>query len=172
MTREEKQQELQSLTSQLSGVTSFYLTDSSTLNVAKVNQLRRLCHQKGVSFKVVKNTLLKKALEANETDFESLYGTLSGPTSLMIASEPSTVAKVIKEFRENSEKPLLKAAYIDGSFYVGDDKVNELATLKSKDELLGDVILLLQSPAKNVISALSSGGSTIAGLVKTLSERN
>lgn len=172
MTREEKQLELQSLTDQLTGLTSFYITDSSTLNVEKVNKLRRLCHQKGVSFKVVKNTLLKKALEANENDFEGIYGALAGPTSLMFATEPSTVAKMLKEFREDNDRPLLKAAFIDGSFYTGDDKIAELATLKSKDELIGDVIMLIQSPAKNVISALSSGGSTIAGLVKTLSERN
>lgn len=171
MTREEKNIELQSLTESIAGLSSFYLTDSSTLNVAKINKFRRLCHQKGVQFKVVKNTLLKKALQASDQDFEGLYELLSGPTSLMYAEEMSLSAKVLKEFRESNDRPLLKGAYIDGSFYIGDDKIKELASLKSKDELLGEVIGLLQSPVTNVISALSSGGNTIAGILQTLSEK-
>ena len=171
MTREEKNQELQSLTEKISELTSFYLTDSSTLSVAKLNQFRGLCYEKYVQFKVVKNTLLKKALEASETDFESMYELLSGPTALMYSAEAKNSAVVLKQFRENNEKPALKGAFIDGSFYIGDDKIKELASLKSKEELIGDVIMLLQSPAKNVISALSSGGSTIAGVLQTLSEK-
>jgi large subunit ribosomal protein L10 len=171
MTREEKNQELQSLTEKISELTSFYLTDSSTLSVAKMNQFRGLCYEKDVQFKVVKNTLLKKALEASETDFESMYELLSGPTALMYSAEAKNSAVVLKQFRENNEKPVLKGAFIDGSFYIGDDKIKELASLKSKEELIGDVIMLLQSPAKNVISALSSGGSTIAGVLQTLSEK-
>lgn len=171
MTREEKNQELQSLTEKISELTSFYLTDSSTLNVAKMNQFRGLCYEKDVQFKVVKNTLLKKALEASETDFESMYELLSGPTALMYSAEAKNSALVLKQFREDNEKPVLKGAFIDGSFYIGDDKIKELASLKSKEELIGDVIMLLQSPAKNVISALSSGGSTIAGVLQTLSEK-
>lgn len=171
MTREEKNQELQSLTEKISELTSFYLTDSSTLSVAKMNQFRGLCYEKDVQFKVVKNTLLKKALEASETDFESMYELLSGPTALMYSAEAKNSAVVLKQFREDNEKPVLKGAFIDGSFYIGDDKIKELASLKSKEELIGDVIMLLQSPAKNVISALSSGGSTIAGVLQTLSEK-
>lgn len=171
MTREEKNQELQSLTEKISELTSFYLADSSTLNVAKMNQFRGLCYEKDVQFKVVKNTLLKKALEASETDFESMYELLSGPTALMYSAEAKNSALVLKQFREDNEKPVLKGAFIDGSFYIGDDKIKELASLKSKEELIGDVIMLLQSPAKNVISALSSGGSTIAGVLQTLSEK-
>lgn len=171
MTREEKNQELQSLTGKISELTSFYLADSSTLSVAKMNQFRGLCYEKDVQFKVVKNTLLKKALEASETDFESMYELLSGPTALMYSAEAKNSALVLKQFREDNEKPVLKGAFIDGSFYIGDDKIKELASLKSKEELIGDVIMLLQSPAKNVISALSSGGSTIAGVLQTLSEK-
>ena len=171
MTREEKNQELQSLTEKISELTSFYLADSSTLSVAKMNQFRGLCYEKDVQFKVVKNTLLKKALEANETDFESMYELLSGPTALMYSAEAKNSAVVLKQFREDNEKPVLKGAFIDGSFYIGDDKIKELASLKSKEELIGDVIMLLQSPAKNVISALSSGGSTIASVLQTLSEK-
>ena len=171
MTREEKNQELQSLTEKISELTSFYLADSSTLSVAKMNQFRGLCYEKDVQFKVVKNTLLKKALEASETDFESMYELLSGPTALMYSAEAKNSALVLKQFREDNEKPVLKGAFIDGSFYIGDDKIKELASLKSKEELIGDVIMLLQSPAKNGISALSSGGSTIAGVLQTLSEK-
>jgi large subunit ribosomal protein L10 len=120
---------------------------------------------------VVKNTLLKKALEASETDFESIYELLSGPTALMYSAEAKNSAVVLKEFREDNEKPVLKGAYIDGSFYIGDDQINELASLKSKEELIGEVITLLQSPATNLISALSSGSSTIAGVLQTLSEK-
>lgn len=171
MTREEKNIELQRLTEQIAGLNSFYLTDSSTLSVAKINKFRELCYEKGVSMKVVKNTLLRKAFEANEQDFESLYDIVKGPTALMFSEEANASAKVLKEFREDNERPILKAAYIDGSFYVGDDKLNELASLKSKEELIGEVITLLQSPATNVISALSSGGSKIASILQNLSEK-
>ena len=171
MTREEKNIELQRLTEQISGLNSFYLTDSSTLSVAKINKFRGLCYEKGVSLRVVKNTLLRKALEANEQDFESLYEIEKGPTALMYSEEASASAKVLKEFREENDRPILKAAYIDGSFYIGDDKIKELASLKSKEELIGDVLTLLQSPATNVISALSSGGSKIASILQTLSEK-
>ncbi len=171
MTREEKNIELQRLTEQISGLNSFYLTDSSTLSVAKINKFRGLCYEKGVSLRVVKNTLLRKALEANEQDFESLYEIVKGPTALMYSEEASASAKVLKEFREENDRPILKAAYIDGSFYIGDDKIKELASLKSKEELIGDVLTLLQSPATNVISALSSGGSKIASILQTLSEK-
>jgi large subunit ribosomal protein L10 len=172
MTREEKQQVLEELAAQIAGINSFYITDASTLDVATINKFRRLCFEKGVTFKVVKNTLLKKALESCEGNYEGLYDVLAGPTSLMFAESASMPAKVLKEFREGAEKPILKAAYIDSDIYLGDDKIKELATLKSKEDLLADVILLLQSPAMNVISGLKSGGSNLSGILKTLSERN
>lgn len=171
MTKEEKNLELQSLTECIAGLNNFYLTDSSTLNVAKINKFRRLCYSKGVQFKVVKNTLLRKALEASGKDYDGIFPELTGPTSLMYAEDMSISAKVLKEFRESNDRPLLKGAYIDGSIYIGDDKIKELASLKSREELIGEVIGLLQSPITNVISALSSGGNTIAGIVKTLSEK-
>jgi large subunit ribosomal protein L10 len=171
MTREEKNIELQRLTAQISGLTSFYLTDASTLSVAKINSFRGKCYEKDVQFKVVKNTLLKKALEASEQDFEGMYDLLSGPTALMYSAEAKVSAVVLKEFREKNDRPILKGAFIDGSFYIGDDKIKELASLKSKEELIGEVISLLQSPAKNVISALSSGGARLAGILQTLSEK-
>jgi large subunit ribosomal protein L10 len=171
MTREEKNIELQRLTVTMSELTSFYLADASTLSVAKINAFRGKCYEKDVQFKVVKNTLLKKALEASEQDFEGMYELLSGPTALMYSAEAKTSAVVLKEFRETSERPILKGAFIHGSFYIGDDKIKELASLKSKEELIGEVISLLQSPATNVISALSSGGATIAGILQTLSEK-
>ena len=171
MTREEKNIELQRLTAQVSELTNFYLTDASTLSVAKINAFRGKCYEKDVQFKVVKNTLLKKALEASEQDFESIYSLLSGPTALMFSAEAKSSAVVLKEFREKNDRPILKGAFIDGSFYIGDDKIKELASLKSKEELLGEVITLLQSPAQTVISALSSGGSRIAGILQTLSEK-
>lgn len=172
MTREQKQEALRELTEQISGVNSFYITDASSLDVATINKFRRLCFEKGVTFKVVKNTLLKKALEANEGNYEGLYEVLHGPTSLMYAEAANLPAKVLKEFREGADKPLLKAAYIDSDVYLGDDKIKELVSLKSKEDLIADVIALLQSPAKNVISALQSGGSNLSGILKTLSEKN
>jgi large subunit ribosomal protein L10 len=172
MTREEKQQVLSELTAQIAGINSFYITDASTLNVASINKFRRLCFERGVTFKVVKNTLLKKALESCEGNYEGLYEVLSGPTSIMFAEGASLPAKVLKEFRESSDKPVLKAAFIDSDVYLGDDKLKELASLKSKEDLLADVIFMLQSPAMNVISGLQSGGSNLSGILKTLSERN
>ena len=123
--------------------------------------------------KVVKNTLIQKALEAVGTDgqYEELYGALKGPTALMFTQTANVPAKIIEEFRKTNDKPLVKAAYIDSGIFLGDESLKGLAALKSKEELIGDVIALLQSPAKNVISALKSGGSNIAGLIKALEER-
>lgn len=173
MTRSEKVAVVEELKEKFDNSTSFYVTDSSTLTVAEVNNLRGLCFEKGVEMRVVKNTLVKKALEAlpEDKNYAELYDTLKGPTALMFSETANLPAKLIEEFRKTHEKPVLKAAYIDASVYVGDDQVKSLAALKSKEELVGDVIGLLQSPAKNVISALKSGGSTIAGILKTLEER-
>lgn len=171
MTRNEKQQVVQGLTDKIGNAANFYLADSSTLTVEAINNFRRLCFEKGVEFKVVKNTLLKKALENCEGDYAELYDVLKGPTSIMFSETANVPAKVLKEFRENADKPTLKAAYIDTSIFIGDDKIAELSKLKSKEELIGDVIMLLQSPAKNVISSLQSGGSKLAGILQTLSEK-
>lgn len=150
----------------------FYIADSSTLTVEKINELRRICFEKEVEVQVVKNTLIRKALEqANGEGYEELYAVLKGPSTLIFSETSNLPAKIIKDFRKKDEKPVLKAAYIDSSVYVGDDQLTVLSELKSKDELLGEIIGLLQSPAKNVISALQSGGQTIVGILKTLSEK-
>ncbi|CAM3455307.1 50S ribosomal protein L10 [Aequorivita lipolytica] len=171
MTREEKSQVIETLTAQLSDNANIYLADISGLNAGTTTNLRRACFKAGIQLAVVKNTLLKKAMESSDKDFGELTGILKGNTSLMFSETGNAPAKVIKEFRKKSDKPLLKGAYIQESIYVGDDQLDNLVDLKSKDELVGEIIGLLQSPAKNVISALKSGGNTIAGLVKTLSER-
>ncbi len=171
MTREEKSQVIETLTAQLSDNANIYLADISGLDAGSTTNLRRACFKAGVQLAVVKNTLLKKAMESSDKDFGELTGILKGNTSLMFSETGNAPARVIKEFRKKSDKPLLKGAYIQESIYVGDNQLDSLVELKSKDELVGEIIGLLQSPAKNVISALKSGGSTIAGLVKTLSER-
>ena len=171
MTREEKSQVIETLTAQLSDNANIYLADISGLNAGNTTNLRRACFKAGVQLEVVKNTLLKKAMESSDKDFGELTEILKGNTSLMFSETGNAPAKVIKEFRKKSDKPLLKGAYIQESIYVGDNQLDNLVDLKSKDELVGEIIGLLQSPAKNVISALKSGGNTIAGLVKTLSER-
>lgn len=152
----------------------FYITDSSALTVEAINKFRRICFEKGIEVKVVKNTLAKKALEASspeEKNYVALYDALHGPTTLLFCETANLPGKVLKEFRIKNQKPVLKAAYIDSSIYFGDDQIEALANLKSKEDLVGEIISILQSPAKNVISALKSGGNTLAGLMKTLEER-
>ncbi len=171
MTREEKSKVIENLTAQLTDSPIIYLADISGLNALQTSNLRRACFKAGVNLAVVKNTLLEKAMENSDKEFGALPETLKGNTSLMTSETGNAPAKVIKEFRKKSEKPLLKGAYIEEAVYVGDDQLENLVNIKSKEEVIGDIIGLLQSPAKNVISALKSGGSTIAGLVKTLQER-
>ncbi len=171
MKKTDKNQIIESLTEKLKASEFFYLTDTSELNVETINRLRRLCFRRSVSLQVVKNTLLKKAMEQSEKDLSPLYEVLKGATSIMFAETGNVPARLIKEFRKASSRPVLKAAYIQEGFYIGDDQLDALSNIKSKEELLGDLIGLLQSPAKNVISALQSGGNTIAGVVKTLSEK-
>tara|TARA_B110000503_G_scaffold61727_1_gene97874 strand:- start:12827 stop:13348 length:522 start_codon:yes stop_codon:yes gene_type:complete len=171
MTREEKSKVIENLTTQLSENPIIYLADISSLNANSTTNLRRACFKAGVKLEVVKNTLLAKAMESSDKDFGDLSQTLVGNTSVMFSETGNAPAKVIKEFRKKSDRPVLKGAYIEESVYVGDDQLENLVNIKSKEELLGEIIGLLQSPAKNVISALKSGGSTIAGIVKTLSER-
>ncbi len=171
MTREEKSKVIENLTTQLSENPIIYLADISSLNANSTTNLRRACFKAGVKLEVVKNTLLAKAMESSDKDFGDLSQTLVGNTSIMFSETGNAPAKVIKEFKKKSDRPVLKGAYIEESVYVGDDQLENLVNIKSKEELLGEIIGLLQSPAKNVISALKSGGSTIAGIVKTLSER-
>ncbi|MFD1553864.1 50S ribosomal protein L10 [Putridiphycobacter roseus] len=172
MTKDEKSKYIEDLSAKLSDSGIFYLADTAELTVEKVNDLRRKCFNNNIELKVVKNTLLQKALERIEDkDFSELYGVLAGPTSIMFAEVGNAPAKMIKDFRKKNDKPILKAAYIDESIYVGDDNLDLLASIKSKEELIGDIVGLLQSPAKNVISGLKSGGSKLAGILKTLEAR-
>jgi len=171
MTREEKSQVIQDLTAQLADNTNIYLADISGLNAGTTSDLRRACFKANVSLAVVKNTLLEKAMEASNKEFGELPSVLKGNTSVMYSETGNAPAKVIKAFRKKSEKPLLKGAFIEEAIYIGDDQLDALVEIKSKDELIGEIVTLLQSPAKNVISALKSGGGTLAGIIKTLSEK-
>ncbi|MBX7141156.1 MAG: 50S ribosomal protein L10 [Chitinophagales bacterium] len=171
MDKAAKQDTITRLTEKFNQASNFYLADTSNLTVEDVNRLRRLCHKQGIEMRVAKNTLIRKALEATGKEYDGIIEALHGPTSIMFSESGSVPAKVIKEFRKSNEKPKLKAAYIDSAIYIGDQSVEELARLKSKQELIGDIIGLLQSPAKNIISALQSGGSKLAGVLKTLEER-
>ena len=171
MNKEEKNQLIEVLDGMLNENKNFYLADISGLTAEENSSLRRLCYKREVSLQVVKNTLLKKAFENNTTDFSELYDVLVGNTSIMQAETANGPAKVIKEFRTKNEKPILKAAYLEESLYIGDENLATLADLKSKDELIGDIITLLQSPAKNVISSLQSGGNKLSGIVKALQEK-
>ena len=171
MTREEKSQVIKELTAQLSENENIYLTDISGLNAGQTSALRRACFKANVRLSVVKNTLLEKAMEASDKDFGELPTTLKGNTSVMYSETGNAPAKVIKAFRKKSDKPLLKGAFIEEAIYIGDEQLDMLVDIKSKEELIGDVISLLQSPAKNVISALQSGGGKLSGILKTLSQK-
>jgi len=173
MTRSDKSIVIDQLKEKFDGNPYFYFADSSALSVEQINKLRGLCFEKGIEVQVVKNTLAKKALESHDDEkgFAPLYDALAGPTTVFFADTANAPAKIIKEFRKSFDKPILKAAYIDTDVFIGDDQLDVLASLKSKDELLGEIITLLQSPAKNVISALKSSGGTLAGILKTLEER-
>jgi len=172
MTREEKTALIDELSEKLANSNIFYLTDTSELNAEATAKLRRECFKKNVQLTVVKNKLLEKAFDKVEgRDYSELKSVLAGPTAIMYSEVGNVPAKLIEEFRKKNKKPLLKAAYVEEAIYIGDDQLKALTEIKSKEELLGELVALLQSPAKNVISALKSGGGTIAGLVKTLSER-
>ena len=174
MTREEKTATIEALKEKFENASNFYVTDSSTLTVEQINKFRRMCFEKGIEMKVVKNTLARKALEAapDEKKFSEILEALKGPTAILFTETANLPARVLKDFRKEHEKPVLKAAYIDTDVVFGDEQIEALSNLKSKEELLGDIILLLQSPAKNVISALQSGGSQIMGLLQALEERS
>ncbi|WP_411032312.1 50S ribosomal protein L10 [Spongiimicrobium sp. 3-5] len=171
MTREEKSNVIQDLTAQLADNSTIYLTDISGLDALTTSDLRRACFKADVKLAVVKNTLLAKAMEASEKDFGELPEVLKGNTSLMFSETGNVPAKLIKSFRKKSDKPLLKGAFIAEAIYLGDEQLDTLVNIKSKEEMIGEIIGLLQSPAKNVISGLKSGGGKLAGILKTLSEK-
>jgi large subunit ribosomal protein L10 len=171
MTREEKLNVIEDLTAQLAENSTIYLADISGLDASTTSNLRRACFKANVKLSVVKNTLLAKAMEASEKDFGELPEVLKGNTSLMFAEAGNGPAKLIKTFRKKSDRPLLKGAFVEEAVFVGDDKLDTLVSIKSKEEMIGEIIGLLQSPAKNVISGLKSGGGKLAGILKTLSEK-
>lgn len=172
MTKEQKAQYIDELAAELSTAGIFYLADTSELSVETINQLRRRCFQSNIRLKVVKNTLLSKAMQkVEDKDYGQLEEVLAGPTSIMFSEVGNLPAKIIKDFRKKNAKPILKGAFIDEAVFIGDNQLEALSTLKSKEELLGEIIGLLQSPAKNVISALKGQGGKIAGILKTLEER-
>ncbi len=172
MTREEKSQVIQDLAGKLAENPVIYLADISGLNASDTSNLRRACFKANVKLAVVKNTLLAKAMDSSDKDFGELSTVLKGNTSLMMANTGNAPAKVIKAFRKGKEKPILKGAYVEAAVFVGDDQLDTLVNIKSKEEVIGDIIGLLQSPAKNVISALlQSGGGKIHGILQTLSEK-
>ncbi|MEN8228097.1 MAG: 50S ribosomal protein L10 [Bacteroidota bacterium] len=171
MRREEKDVIIEGLAGRLNDTKHFYLTDISSLNAEETSNLRRKCFEKEISLLVVKNTLLRQAMEKSDGDFNDLYDVLKDSTSIMFCETGNVPAKLIKEFRKTMEKPILKAAFVEESIYVGDDQLEALSKIKSKDELLGDLLTLLQSPAKNLVSALASSGSNLTGVLKTLSEK-
>ena len=172
MRKEEKAQVVDSLVEVIDSYPHLYFTDISGLNAEDSSDLRRKCFEKGIRLLVVKNTLLKLAMDKVDKEFEGLYETLVGNTALMFSEVGNAPAKVIEDFRKKNEKPMLKGAFVEESIYIGDDQVKTLSTIKSKEELIGEVIMLLQSPMKNVMSSLNSGNNILSGLVKTLSERN
>jgi large subunit ribosomal protein L10 len=172
MTREEKSNMIKSIKSNLDSNSTVYLADCSGLDADSTSKLRRACFKSNIKLSVVKNTLLFRAMEEVDKDFGELKSLLKGNTTLMLSDIGNAPAKVIKNFRKKSEKPILKGAFIEEAIYLGDDMLNSLVEIKSKEELIGEIIGLLQSPAKNLVSALKSSGSKISGVLKTLSEKN
>jgi large subunit ribosomal protein L10 len=176
MTKEQKTVVIQELAAKFVDSKYFYITDCSELTVEKVNNLRRACFEKGIKLQVVKNTLIQKALEkateTNQHNYTDLYSVLKGASALMFTEIGNVPAKLIQEFRKENDKPILKAAFIESDVYVGDDQLDSLSNIKSKEELIADVVLLLESPMKGLLGALQSGGNTVTGLLKALEERN
>tara|TARA_B100000963_G_C22411811_1_gene573603 strand:+ start:165 stop:680 length:516 start_codon:yes stop_codon:yes gene_type:complete len=171
MTKEEKLKEIKNLTKDLSESSNLYLADIAGLDSKSTLELRRACFKSNIRISVVKNTLLKKAMEDSGKEFGDLKSTLLGNTSVLFSNNGNAPAKLIKDFRKNLNKPILKGAYINESIYIGDDKIDILASLKSKEELIGEIIALLSSPINNILSSLKSGSNKIAGIIKNLSEK-
>jgi len=171
MRKEEKHDVVLALKEQIESFSNLYIADTSNLTVAAVNDIRRKCFDSDIKMQVAKNTLIKKALEAASGEYAELYDVLKGSSTLLFSNSANAPAKLIKALRASGDKPLLKAAYIDSAIFIGDNQLNALVNLKSKEELIGEIIGLLQSPAKNVISGLQSGKSKLAGIVKALEQR-
>ncbi|MFN5224555.1 MAG: 50S ribosomal protein L10 [Bacteroidota bacterium] len=171
MTREEKNQIIDSLVVDLNKYGNFYIADISALTVEKTNMLRRECFKKNIKMCVAKNTLIRKALDKLEGDYSEMHSALKGTSAIMYCETGNVPAKVIKDFRKTNDKPVLKGAWIDSAVFLGDNQLEALASLKSKNELIADIIALLQSPAKNVISGLQGGGQKLSGILKTLESR-
>lgn len=171
MKRSDKLEVIEQLTKEINSYSHYYLADISDLNAEVTSDLRRLCNKREVKLVVVKNTLLRKALESSKKNSSELYDILVNNTSIMFSNSGNVPAKLIKEFSKKNKKPLLKGAFVEECAYVGADQLEALINVKSKEELIGSIIATLQSPVKNVISALQSGGQTIAGVLKTLEER-
>lgn len=171
MRKEDKGTIIEQIASVVKEYNHFYLTETTSLNAEKTSELRKACFNADIKLMVVKNTLLRKALESLDVDYSELFSSLKGSTTVMFSNTGNAPAKLIKEFNKKSDLPLLKAAYVEESFYIGADQLDTLAAIKSKNELIAEVIGLLQSPAKNVVSALQSGGSKLHGVLQTLSER-
>ena len=171
MNKEEKVKVVEELKSQLSDYKSIYLTDIAGLDALQTSNLRRECFNSDVKLSVVKNTFLERAMSESENDFGELKDLLKGNTTIMLSKIGNSPAKVIKKFRKDGDKPILKGAFVDEAIYIGDEHIEALFNLKSKEEVIGEIISILQSPAKNVISALKSSSGKIAGLVKTLTEK-
>ena len=170
MNKEEKAKVINELKSQLNDYRSIYITDIAGLNSIQTSKLRRECFNSNIKLSVVKNTFLERAMSDSDNNYGELKDLLKGNTTIMFSESGNSPAKVIKKFRKDGDKPILKGAFVDEAIYIGDDQIEALFNLKSKEEVIGEIIGLLQSPAKNVISALKSSSGKIAGLVKTLSE--
>lgn len=171
MKKEDKNLIIEDLTKQIGAYNHFYLADISAMNAETSSKLRRKCFEKEVKLILVKNTLLRKALENSNKPFDKLYDALKGTTSILLSNTGNAPAKLIKEFRVKNDKPILKAAWVEESIYFGDNQLESLSNLKSKNELIADVIALLQSPAKKVILQLKTGNDKLAGIVKTLADK-
>lgn len=171
MTKEEKINEIKTLSKDLSESPNFYLADIAGLDSKSTLDLRRACFKSNIRLSVVKNTLLKKAMEDSGKEFGDLKTTLKGNTSVMFSEKGNIPAKLIKDFRKKFDKPVLKGAFVEESIYIGDDKINVLADLKSKDEIIGEIMTLLMSPINNVLLSLKSGSNKISGIIKKLSEK-
>ena len=171
MKKEDKAVIIEQIKETVSQYPHFYLAETQGMNAAQVSELRRACYKEGIKMLVVKNKLMIKALDQLEADYTPIYGSLKENTAVLLTNVGNSPARLIKKFNDKKMKPILKAAYVEESFYIGADQLDTLSTIKSKNELIADVIALLQSPAKNVVSALQSGGNTIHGVLKTLAER-
>lgn len=171
MKKQEKQDVVADLKENFSSYKCFYITDTSTLTAIKTNELRRMMFKGGVKMTVAKNTLIRKAMEGTGVDYGQLFDTLKGSSSLLFSADAKAPAKIIKEFRKKSDRPFLKGAFVENDVFIGDEQLDTLLKLKSKEELVGEIIGMLQAPARNVISALQASSGKLAGIVKALEEK-